>query len=63
MNEHVLMAMHEDAIHKFNTTNTSQQLFWNGRASAITDILALLRADQVRKDYNSIVGGGDEAAA
>lgn len=62
--EEVLMAMHEDAIHRFNHSNTSSQLYWNGRAQAITDILALIRHDkQVQAYYTQQPGGGDEAAA
>ena len=62
--EEVLMAMHEDAIHRFNNTNPSAQLYWNGRAQAITDILALIRHDkQVQAYYTQKPGGGDEAAA
>ena len=48
----VIQAMHEQALHgQANSREHHAQQFWSGRASALTDLLALINHDEMVRHY------------
>ena len=50
----VITAMHEQALHGQATSREHhEQQFWSGRASALSDILAMLHHDEMVRHYTA----------